>query len=224
MTGLHLGIVGVLVAAVSLVGCGDDTTSTTAATTTGAGGAPTTSSASTNSGGGEGGEGGSGGAGGQGGQGGAGGSASDCGDGVVEGAEQCEPPDTPMCTANCQIPSSCEGAPEAVLGDNVGDTQNGMNTADGSCQLGDGFDQVWQFTPAQDGMLTMTLSPVADMGIHVRSTCDDLTTELGCVDALGEGMEETLTIAVTQGTTIYIFADGYVDRLGGPYTLTLALE
>jgi hypothetical protein len=142
----------------------------------------------------------------------------------VEGSEQCEPPDTATCTATCQIPASCDSAPVAVLGDNVGNTTNGTNTADGTCQAGDGFDQVYQFTPAQGGTLTLTLTSDVDMGIHVRTSCADAATQIGCADdnPAGVGVVETLTVPVTQGTTVWIFADGYIDRLGGPFTLNVA--
>lgn len=222
MTGLHWGIVGVLVGALSLAGCGDDTTATATTTATGTGGASTTTSTTTtSSGGGQGGQGGAGG----GNQGGGGqGAGSVCGDGVVEGMEQCEPPATDVCTANCQIPASCDGVPVAVLGNNVGDTTNGTNTGDGSCQLGDGYDVVFQFTPAQDGTLTLTLTSDVDMGIHVRTNCGDAMSEIGCIDdkPAEVGGVETLTVPVTQGATVWIFADGYLERIGGPFTLNVA--
>ena len=221
MTGLHWGIVGGLVGALSLAGCGDDTTATATTTGTGTGGASTTTTTTTSSGGGQGGQGGTGG----GNQGGGGqGPTSICGDGVVEGLEQCEPPATDVCTANCQFPASCDTVAMAVLGDNFGNTTNGTNTADGSCQLGDGYDEVFQFTPAQGGTLTLTLTTDVDMGIHVRTDCGDSMSEIGCKDDLPQtvGGVETLTVPVTQGMPVWIFADGYLERIGGPFTLNVA--
>ena len=151
-----------------------------------------------------------------------------CGDGFLQAGEQCEPPNTPSCNAACQLvaASSCAQAVPAVLGNNAGDTTNGFNsidTPDFECQIGGGSEKVFTFTPAMPGTMTMMVTSAEDLGVYVRTNCNDPASEIACEDSeFANPSTEILTIPVTQGVPLWIVVDGYFDGAGGPFTLNIS--
>jgi len=151
-----------------------------------------------------------------------------CGDGFLQPGEQCEPPNTTGCDASCQslIADSCALATPGVLGNNSGNSTNGINsidTPDTMCQIGDGFEKVFSFTPAMPGTMTLMMTSAQDLGIYVRTNCSDPATEIACEDSLSSNpATEILTIPVTQGVPLWIVVDGYFDGAGGPFVLNIA--
>jgi len=118
------------------------------------------------------------------------------------------------------LPNSCGTASALTLGANTGDTSTGVNTHQGSCQIGSAPEAVYTFTAPANGTLTLNLTAAADLGIHVRTSCSDTNTEAGCADDVAGGQPENLVVTTTMGTTYYIFVDGFDQGEEGPYTLT----
>jgi hypothetical protein len=117
----------------------------------------------------------------------------------------------------------CAAAVTAAIGANAGDTTTGTNSFGGSCTGGGAQEQVYTFVPTADGTLHLDLSSAADLGIYVRKTCADKTTELGCSDLFSGGGTETLDVAVKSGVAVTIFVDGYTSAELGPFSLTATL-
>ncbi|WP_437946062.1 hypothetical protein WME98_35340 [Sorangium sp. So ce296] len=150
-----------------------------------------------------------------------------CGDGAVTRPEQCDDPDAfGACADDCS--SVCEGAREAVLGVNTGDTRTGTIALRGSCSMPDTREDVYRFTPPADGKLTLELSSATDLTLSVRSSCPWASAELACEDAAQAGAGdapaiETLALEVTGGAPLFIVVDGFWSQAdAGPYTLDVS--
>jgi hypothetical protein len=135
----------------------------------------------------------------------------------------------PACEPTQVVGGSCA---EAVIAADPS-TQEGTldghaNVSDGACQTevggGGGFDYVYSVTPAIDGVLRLSLTADADLGIFVQSTCGDAGSELGCADAFGGGGQEELSVPVSAGVPVFVFVGGYTGANAGPFTLTIASE
>ncbi len=110
-----------------------------------------------------------------------------------------------------------------------------------SCEIEPGgADRVFVLTPAETGTLTVTIGTDAtnttsicaddqsdpacwDHMLHVRTTCDDMGTEVACADDFDV---EELTFAVTAATPVYLFVDGYDAGTysRGPFNLHFDLQ
>jgi cysteine-rich repeat protein len=152
-----------------------------------------------------------------------------CGNSMVEAGESCDDGNATAgdgCSDTCQVELDfyCANATVAVLGANMGDTSNGTSVFLSACNIGsDTKEVIYTYTPAASGMLMLTLESATDQGMSVRTTCADDMTELGCADDESGGTNETLSVAVTAGTPVFIIVDGYLfDTDAGPFTLTLA--
>ncbi|XXX79805.1 hypothetical protein WMF30_13630 [Sorangium sp. So ce134] len=145
-----------------------------------------------------------------------------CGDGALTRPEQCDDPDAfGACADDCS--PVCEGAREAVLGPNTGDTRTGTIAFRSACTLPDTREDVYWFTPPADGTLTLVMSSATDQALYVRSSCLWASSELACVDAEGAGVDETLELEVTGGVPLFIFVDGFWSQAdAGPYTLDVS--
>ncbi|MCC6526874.1 MAG: hypothetical protein IT373_29765 [Polyangiaceae bacterium] len=115
----------------------------------------------------------------------------------------------------------CAAAQTIALGATNGNTNQGSAAMGSSCG-GGGNERVYTFTPGFTGTLGLTLASASDQGLHVRGTCADSGTELGCADSQFGGTDETLDVAVTSGTAITIVVDAYSPGEEGPFVLTLA--
>jgi cysteine-rich repeat protein len=165
-----------------------------------------------------------------------------CGDGQVTAGEACDDlNDTPTdgCDTNCtkvngDPPSggACPGHPvhvwanQTVTGtgsNNAPGYANTFSTASVACATTGGntvTDHVYQVTPHADGILRVTLSSTATLNIVARTNCTDGTTTGAtyCKDKT-----QTLSIAVTNGTPVYIAVDGgSLSNNVGTYTITFA--
>ncbi|AUX30218.1 MULTISPECIES: hypothetical protein [Sorangium] len=150
-----------------------------------------------------------------------------CGDGAVTRPEQCDDPDAfGACADDCS--SVCEGAREAILGVNTGDTRTGTIALRGDCSMPDTREDVYRFTPPANGTLTLVMSSVTDQTLSVRSSCLWASSELTCEDAEGLGVGdtpaiETLALEVTGGVPLFIVVDGFWSQAdAGPYTLDVS--
>ncbi len=142
----------------------------------------------------------------------------DTSDNDADGLYDCE---DPGCSADAACPLAMEcAAATAAQASNDGDTTNGTSHFAGSCTGGSlAKEAIFSYMPAQTGTLTLTLQSAADLGLYVRSTCDDDKTELACIDSQIGGTDEVLDVPVTQGVGITIFVDGYTAAQLGPFTL-----
>jgi hypothetical protein len=113
---------------------------------------------------------------------------------------------------------------ETAMGDTTGEADDLTAVSAsgfGSCQTGGAGEHVYAFTPTAGGTVTATLSSVADLGLFVRHGCDDGATEFSCVDDVGGGTDEELTLTVVANATYYLVVDGYGAGEEGAYTLTI---
>jgi hypothetical protein len=121
--------------------------------------------------------------------------------------------------ASCEEPFVAND-PSAQSGMLAGHT----NVSDGTCQEGGGVDFVYQVTPQYTGVLHISLSSVADLGIYVQTTCGDPETELGCADLEGGGVSEVLDVDVEAGVPLFVFIGGYNENATGNFTLQVISE
>jgi hypothetical protein len=140
------------------------------------------------------------------------------GDGLIN----CEDSD---CATDCatEIDAACNGAPTLTLGANAG-TTSGDSVFASTCTGGGAPEDVFEYTAAQTGYLLLTLDSTGDLGIAVRSTCDDGATEIGCTDIALGGETESLAVEVTMGGTVNVFVDGYAPGREGDYTLNASFS
>jgi hypothetical protein len=130
----------------------------------------------------------------------------------------------PLGPASVCVPDSCGVSTVAALGDNAGDNSTGFDSMRGACAQGSGGpESVFTFTPGATGNLTITLSSMVDLQLFVRSTCNNVMSEIDCTDAQVGGVNETLVIPVTVDVPITIVVDGF-DGGAGPFTLSLVLS
>ena len=108
----------------------------------------------------------------------------------------------------------------------TGDTSGGSDHGPGmNCmQNAAAPDLVYVVVPGADGTLVLSLTSEWDGGLYVRTTCDDAGSELACQDVLGDNATEVLQLAVTAGTTYYVYVDGYTSDSFGPYELASDLQ
>ncbi|MFO0613598.1 MAG: hypothetical protein U0414_13460 [Polyangiaceae bacterium] len=169
-----------------------------------------------------------------------------CGDGIVFGDEECDPPDDVSCDGTCHLlPEDCNDGVDndkddltdcedtSCVGDpacdfttfcnnatpltattTIGTTVGGSSNFSGSCTGLSTAEKVYVYNPTQSGVLALTLSSAADLGLHARSTCDVKTTEVGCADKVTQGVAEHLSLPVAPGHPLTIFVDGKDGHTG----------
>lgn len=142
-------------------------------------------------------------------------------DNDLDGAVDCQDAECAMLqTCADAINAACMNAPVLVTGDNMGDTTGDKNLFAGSCTGSGSPEDVFTFTAPDKGKLVLDFdSGMADMGIYVRTACNDAGSELGCVNDFGA---DHLELVVNMGDTLFIYADGYAAATDvGPYTLKM---
>jgi len=129
--------------------------------------------------------------------------------------------DNPALPADFDLPPFGEGCSDPISlpvgsGSVFGTTRIGGNTAEGSCGgfRRDGPDRTYVFTLAEPRWVSLKMLGY-DTILHVRTECDDPTTEVVCNDA-GEG-PAALIDQVFEPGTYYLFADSWHE--GGDYEL-----
>lgn len=138
---------------------------------------------------------------------------------IVDGAEDVGP-----YVLDAQVsPSACDVALTGQNGTNVGTTVGGRSSAAGSCAGLGQREQVVGFTPPGNGVVVLTLTSTADLGLYLRTDCNDSTTELGCEDRFGGGTDESLGVRVFNNEPLSIFVDGDTGNTdqSAPYTLLI---
>lgn len=120
-------------------------------------------------------------------------------------------------------PKGCEAAIAAEDGATVeGDTRKSEHLTEGSCITGKAPEVRYRVVPTQTGMLDLSLESSADLGVYVRTTCEDAASEIGCADLGKEGEPEALSVPVTEGEPVWIVIDGYDATDAGSFKLGIA--
>lgn len=146
-----------------------------------------------------------------------------CDDGVDndgDGGIDCSDSD---CEATCGplITAACMGA-KAAQASNMGDTSADKDIFSAPCTGAGAPETLYSFTPPADGQLTLNFDSTEDMGVYIRTKCDDPASEIGCANDLGP---DTLSVLVKGGQELTIFVDGYADVThAGPFTMDLLFE
>ncbi|MFH2008455.1 MAG: hypothetical protein ABI333_17850 [bacterium] len=159
---------------------------------------------------------------------GCGGSCGTCAGGeTCSTAGQCNPSPGNRCSSAIVIGS----APYSDTGDtSVGFTNDYSTGAAGSCAGIAGTegeaspDVVYSFTPGTSATYQITYVPTFDGALYVATDCADIdNTCLAGSEAASQNppWDEVVSVAMTAGTTYYIFVDGGLAGGGvsGPYTL-----
>ncbi|MEW5850976.1 MAG: proprotein convertase P-domain-containing protein [Myxococcota bacterium] len=154
----------------------------------------------------------------------------DCTNGTDDNRDTLVDCDDPQCSATAQCASldKCDGAFPAVLGDNAGNNTGATDLFDGTagaCFQSNAGEDLWTYTPTADGLLVITLTdnsapPGVDHVLYVRGSCLDAAAEV-CADDGFASDGESMTLAVTAGTPLLIFVDGFGSGAEGAYTLNL---
>lgn len=149
----------------------------------------------------------------------------DCADTVDNDGDSYQDCEDPDCTQECaNIVSAACGAVPPAQASTAGDTLGGSAYFAGSCTGSLGApEQVYSFTPPQDGFLRVALDSVTDQGLYVRTSCVDRGSELACVDDQVGGATEVLLTAVSAGVPVTLFVDGYAPTEAGPFTLDVSV-
>jgi len=138
-----------------------------------------------------------------------------------DGFTDCEDND---CTLGCtgDIGDACTGATAATASQN-GDTTGGTALFAGSCTgAGGALEEVYTYTPTQDAILRLRLSSATDQGLYVRTTCNDWSSEVACIDEAFGGDPEMLYLQGTAGTPLTVFVDGFnTPAEAGPFSLDI---
>jgi len=105
-----------------------------------------------------------------------------------------------------------------------GDTTNATNdTGALPCGGGASHDVVYAVTPAQDGMLTATVTGNFAQLVYARIACPGMNGQnIAC--SMGV-MPATISFMVQAGQVVYVTVDGFgPGPQNGPFTLTLQLQ
>ncbi|MEE2789325.1 MAG: hypothetical protein VX589_18450 [Myxococcota bacterium] len=141
-----------------------------------------------------------------------------CFDGECAGATTPPPRrGPPMTDGRDSTPAPDEGGCVNVKTAQIGFNQGVTNSpgqyqpkdTDG-CEPTDGSDDIWQFTAPGGGDFMVELyGGFTDFVIHARYDCEDIATEVGCVDEGGRLSGETVMMTLEPGRAIYLIVDTY---------------
>jgi cysteine-rich repeat protein len=150
--------------------------------------------------------------------------SADCGNGVVEGSEQCDDGNTTGgdgCSGSCQWESTCSaGAALACGGSDGGNLFLASNHAEYySCGTEDatGGDKIFSFTPSSSGVATVFLDVDQDgflgdnLDLYVLEGACNPTL---CVSAGEANGDDTVNFNVSAGLTYFLVVE--LEALGFP--------
>jgi len=148
-----------------------------------------------------------------------------CGDALVAPTEECDDGnliDGDGCSAICEVEPGevCENLAVLPLGTTDGSNAGTTNVMSASCVVEGGTEVAYSFTAAAAGTLFVSLEAAHDMGLYAASECGEAGVELACDNSVLGGQLETIGVAMTQGQTIMVVADGAGPDAGGPFQLT----
>ncbi|MCC7381055.1 MAG: hypothetical protein IT384_04455 [Deltaproteobacteria bacterium] len=121
-------------------------------------------------------------------------------------------------------PSACDNALTGHIGANAGTTVGGRSSATGSCAGRGQAEQVVGFTPADDGVVVLTLTSTADLALYARTDCANSATELGCENRVGGGSDEAIGVRVFNNEHLSIFVDGATGNTAQSASYSLQID
>lgn len=159
-----------------------------------------------------------------------------CGDGVCD--TSCE--DQTSCAADCAgasvegdkcpgvlVPVSSAGGTVVVNGDTslAPPPSEAKGTAGCAPSSTATEELIYQVQPNESGTLLILLEPGPgfDSQLYVRSGSCTTGEQIGCDDAIGNGVSEIVEVEVTAGNKVSVFVDGYSGSTG-PFTLQILLS
>jgi cysteine-rich repeat protein len=149
-----------------------------------------------------------------------------CGDGAIAPTETCDDGNAVAgdgCDATCQIErdAACAQAKPLPLGMSTGNTaDSGFAGFEGSCAGAAAREQLWSFTPATTGTVTIVLNSPVDLALYVRTSCADASSDIACSGAGGGSSSDAVNFAATAGVPVTVFVDASWDpSVAGPYSL-----
>ncbi len=165
-----------------------------------------------------------------------------CGNGVLEGGEQCDDTNTADndgCSATCQLEpattrDTCANAEAISLSAASGGTYT-ATVASGTTNLAHdqtfsgcssaGPDAMFKVTAPIDGVLTASVPSASfnlSLGARTSSTCPTSTTAtlpIVCSNVSSDNGLEEITFSVTKGETYYLIVDGISSTQKGTFTM-----
>jgi cysteine-rich repeat protein len=149
------------------------------------------------------------------------------GDGQLgEQGEVCDDGNTlngDTCSDDCQTvdyAASCAAA-RPVTYDHTysGDTRTGLDGFQTTCQAGRARTELYQFSPAQPGRLTVTVDSMGNYAaVSILETCDAIPTEMAC--RVHEPTDTDAVVAQIRDTNdVWIAVAGYTVVDEGPHTI-----
>jgi hypothetical protein len=132
--------------------------------------------------------------------------------------------DTAFClNAPPCVEPACTNATVITAGAPVqGSTAMGTTLINTPCAQEAGAKEfVYTYTPTANGHLKITLASAADLGVSVRTTCNDSATQTACVDQQEGGTDEVAFVNSVANTPLTIIVDGYNTMEEGAFTITL---
>ncbi len=156
-----------------------------------------------------------------------------CGDGTLEGLEECDDGGTEPgdgCTPDCVVEDECvlEDGDLADILDAEGDDasvtgateEDGPNLHEPSCATGGSPDVTYLFTAAADGPVVFSLDNAGtdyDTVLHIRSVCEDPGAEVACNDDI-DGANGVRTswagVEAEAGASYAVIVDGWGGDFG----------
>jgi cysteine-rich repeat protein len=142
------------------------------------------------------------------------------------------------CSATCQLEGETCSSPLAVslglgttilFGATTGGNDQYQPLQSNACPDGSGPERIYAVTPQANGFLTVWLASQGtnfDAVAYLRNSCNDPASQILCEDNFGTatgGGGEAFSLPAIQGTTVYVFVDGYAG-LEGDYELWLDLS
>ncbi|MEJ7733252.1 MAG: hypothetical protein WKG00_29170 [Polyangiaceae bacterium] len=151
-----------------------------------------------------------------------------CGDGQdndEDGLWDCD--DVADCLMAAVCIDSCASPPSLSIPSFPYETTQGRpDTYTSSCNSGgdSGGELIFEITANNDGQLAVTAWPEfgSDVSLSIRTTCNDVTSEVACVDAIsGASSAEVLGMPVTAGQTFFLVVDAVNETSEGFVSLNI---
>lgn len=155
----------------------------------------------------------------------------ECGDGVVDAAEDCDDGnqlDDDGCSAKCKLTLcdlNAETIDDGLAGTLAGSTSGGTSLLQPSCSKlsSPAKEKVFSLRAAHTGRLVATLRSAqnADLNLSVRTSCASSQGEVACADGSpGQaGAVERVSLPSVEGQTFYLVVDGYESAQEGAFEL-----
>jgi cysteine-rich repeat protein len=161
-----------------------------------------------------------------------------CGDGAVDGGEQCDDMNMASgdgCSATCQFDAAdaCPPGTTIDLGATpitiMGDTSTATNGHELGCfqpptnYVAEGNDVVVAVRPASAGQIVATATATFVMELFANNSCVTMGSAIDCEREEDPGDDARVAFAALAGETYFVIMDGDDSGDDGPFTLTIEL-